>query len=177
MLKNNKNYINNHKKSALAFVAIVFSGIGTKYLPGDLDVLTKKVKTSESTIEHANVNVKKPLIDQTEFRYLGKSPILDGALYVERYYNAFIFGGVNFSQLSIAARSNMGDIPRELKIESSRLQASTVDQPYIEFTYKGKYYAIQFSMGIYDLSHPNNINYYYQLFQINKPTMQLIKVE
>lgn len=154
----------------LTICAVVFSGVGTKYLPeknelfGEVNSKKKLVNYSEMNEDTKNINM------EGRAPYLRKLPILDNNLYIEQHYNELVFGGVNFELVKFAARTDKGAKADVLRVSNSVLVLPIFDMPYLEFEYKGKFYALEVSGEIVG---PESINLTYEIKPITSATMLL----
>ena len=77
----------------LSFLNVIFSGIGTKYLPDDFSIFLKNNDAEQIQSVRGDINL------QGKVPYLKKLPVLDNNLFIEQNYTELILGGVNFKQL------------------------------------------------------------------------------
>jgi len=152
-----------------AVVAVVFSGIGTKYLPELLSRLRKA--PTEEVVDIDDENQAKPksaptIIASGELPYLEKLPILDKGLFAEYHYNDLLFGGVNIGMIKLAARQQTGEAAKFEKDETyNAIVLDITEEPYMEFSYKGKYYSLSVTGAHYIFK--------YELSEISETTMVL----
>ncbi|EPF7979349.1 hypothetical protein ACSVUT_005177 [Vibrio harveyi] len=165
-----------HPKTALATAAGIFiwafQGLGTKFVPDDL--LTNIFTNSDST-EVQKIAVVQPYAEPS-FTPLPsrKKPILDGNLYLYKNYGSLVIGGVNFSQLKMASRTEEGDIVEVKSKTENSISLAVYEVPYVELGYKGKYYEIVLDPE-YFVGPDDKINFSYMIREIAEPTM-LLKV-
>ena len=95
---------------AFVFLAWAFQGVGTKYLPDDL--FAGYFQSDESEAYHSDNHSVQEFKSNGEFTRLTstKAPILDGNLYIQKKYGNLVIGGVNFSKLKLASRTEKGDV-------------------------------------------------------------------
>lgn len=74
--------------------------------------------------------------------YLAERPILDGNLYVNHVDDYLLLGGDDISQIKYNAVSRGGSKATVL-IQDNALAVLMSEEPYIEFSYKEKYYSLQ----------------------------------
>lgn len=138
----------------------------------------EKPKKGKSSINHDFQSV---IIKRQELKHVKKVPILDENLYVGWYYSSFMFGGVNLKGLKIAARSEEAEPLKLLRIKYNnpvRLQYEDIiitidsinDRPYIEFEYKGEFFAVLIDV---EIKSSEDFSYYFSLKRIKEPSMFL----
>jgi hypothetical protein len=154
----------------LAVFAVIFSGIGTKYLPERSGFFGSK-NGGETSIDNVEPNEYTKGINMAGgVPYLRKLPILDNNLFIEQSYNKLIFGGVNFELVKFSARTDSGVKAKVLEVSSSALVLPVFDMPYLEFEYKDKFYTLEINGEIISSS---DINLTYEIKSISAPTMLL----
>ncbi|HCE2054527.1 TPA: hypothetical protein NGS83_004459 [Vibrio parahaemolyticus] len=146
----------------------LFQGVGTKYLPDTLPFF--EATTTEPDIVNEQKNSKFSSVEKTKVPDL-RSPILDGNLFIEKYFNKLVFGGVNFELVEIAARSQNGGKANVLEKGVESISFQIYDMPYIEIAYKDQYLALQI---IPEYLGGDNISLYYTIELIEEPTMTLL---
>lgn len=148
-------------------VMFLFQGIGTKYLPDDLRYFgTKNTLPQEVTEQKIS---KFSRLEKTEVPSL-RSPILDGNLFIEKHFDRLVFGGVNFDQVQLAARSKAGSKASILERNAGSISFKIYEIPYIEIAYKGQYLTLQI---IPEYLGDDYIALYYTIEPIGAPTMKL----
>jgi len=80
---------------------------------------------------------------KTDVPYLFSEPILDKGLFIEQNYSDFILGGANIDNVSVNARRDNGERIDINKDENGNLKFNIFSNPYIEFSYKNKFYSIE----------------------------------
>lgn len=93
-------------------------------------------------------NSRERVILSMEPPYLVELPILDENLYIEYYYNNFLFGGVDLHLIRYSAWARSGGVATSIDREDY-IEFEMSEQPYIEFSYKGKYYSIEVIERLY----------------------------
>lgn len=96
-------------------------------------------------------------------------PILDNSLFIGRTYNDVVFGGRNLNLLKLDMRTYDGKAV-EWKVEKDYDHGKVIKiyydkSPYIEFEYRGKFYAVEFGRDFTSST--------YKVKSIAKPTLQL----
>lgn len=140
----------------LLLLGVIFSGIGTKYLPEKDELYA--LLTYESDLEQTEANSDVGVNLQGEVPYLRKLPILDKNLFIEQNYNQLIFGGVNFELVKFAARTDEGVKADIIEVSNSQLVLPVFDMPYLEFEYKNKFYTLEVNGKV---TGPNDIKLTY----------------
>jgi hypothetical protein len=125
----------------LALLGVVFSGIGTKYLPEKAEFYA--LFTNESDLEQGKTKIDLGVNLEGVVPYLRKLPILDKNLFIEQNYNQLIFGGVNFELVKFAARTDEGVKAEIIEVSNSQLTLPVFDVPYLEFEYKSNFYTLE----------------------------------
>lgn len=156
--------------SFLVLLGIIFSGVGTKYLPEKNEIFSFFInnpdlkKTKNNHIVDLGVNL------EGEVPYLKKLPILDKNLFIEQHYNQLVFGGVNFELLKFAARTDEGVKAKIIEISNSQLKLPIYDMPYFEFEYKEKFYILEITGEVID---SENIKLTYTIKSVKSASMAL----
>jgi hypothetical protein len=149
----------------LSFLGVIFSGVGTKYLPDDLSTFFEVNEKTEAKPISNDLNL------QGKVPYLEKLPILDNNLFIEQNYIELIFGGVNFKLVKFAVRTNEGVEAEVLKLDSASLTLPIFDMPYLEFEYKGDFYTLEV---IKKFTGSKSIEFTYKINSIVAPSMELL---
>ena len=102
-----------------------------------------------------------------------KPPILDGNLYIYKHHDRLVIGGVNFSQLKMASRTERGDVVDIRDRTQHSISLAVYEAPYIELEYKDKYYEIVLDLE-YFVGPNDEIDFSYLIGEINRPSMELI---
>lgn len=162
-------------RAVAACLAVVFSGVGTKYLPEISSSGTDSVdEVNDQTAERDVQKIERPSVGDLNMSgplpYLSKKPILDGNLYIEQDYNKLVFGGANFEGVKFSARTREGDKAEILSLTPSFFAISAFGDPYIEFEYRQSFYALRVIGDIKSLEH---IDLRYEISEIERPTMFL----
>jgi hypothetical protein len=150
----------------LSFLSVIFSGVGTKYLPDDLSVFFKKNDMEQAQTVKSDINL------QGKVPYLEKLPVLDNNLFIEQNYTELVFGGVNFKRVKFAVRTNEGVEAKISKLDSSSLSLPIFDMPYLEFEYKGVFYILEIIKEYTGTS--KLIEFSYKINSIVAPSMDLL---
>lgn len=153
-----------------AVLAVIFSGVGTKYLPEKYELFNSK--DDELTPEKLTITLEDEIGINMEgaVPYLRKLPILDNNLFIEQNYTELIFGGINFELVKFAARTDEGVKSKLLRVSNSALVIPAFDMPYLEFEYKGKFYTLEIKGEVIG---PEDISLTYKVMEIKAPTMVL----
>jgi len=154
----------------LAFLGVMFSGVGTKYLPEKDELINLLSAKSDFDKKKNNTAIESGVNLKGEVPYLRKLPILDKNLFIEQNYNQLIFGGVNFELIKFAARTDEGVKAKILEVSNSQLVLPVFDMPYLEFEYKSKFYTLEVT-GEY--LGGNNIKLTYAIKNIPSASMVL----
>ncbi|MEM6232098.1 hypothetical protein [Shewanella scandinavica] len=154
----------------LVLLGIIFSGVGTKYLPekDEISLIFNNEADLQQTETKSNIDLGVNL--EGEVPYLKKLPILDKNLFIEQHYSQLIFGGVNFEFVKFAARTDEGVKAELLDISNSQLKLPVFDMPYLEFEYKDKFYTLEV-FG--EVIGPDNIKLTYTIKNIKSASMSL----
>jgi len=155
----------------LVLLGVVFSGVGTKYLPEKDEI--SSFFSNEADLDRTetnNYNIDLGVNLEGEVPYLKKLPILDKNLFIEQHYSQLIFGGVNFELVKFAARTHEGVKADLLGISNSQLTLPVYDMPYLEFEYKDKFYTLEI---IGKVIGPENIRLTYTIKNIKSASMSL----
>ncbi|MFB2639010.1 hypothetical protein ACE02P_13370 [Shewanella bicestrii] len=150
-------------------VVFLFQGVGTKYLPDNLPSFGTGTTTTIPQTEAELKTSKFSRVEKTEVPSL-RSPILDGNLFIEKHFNQLVFGGVNFEQVQLAARSKTGSKASILERGAGSISFQIYDMPYIEIEYKEQYLGLQI---IPEYLGGDYIALYYTIEPIDAPTMKL----
>ncbi|EHU4917175.1 MULTISPECIES: hypothetical protein [Vibrio] len=149
-------------------LVFLFQGVGTKYLPDNLPSFGTTTTLPQTVSEPKTSKFSR--VEKTEVPSL-RSPILDGNLFIEKHFNRLVFGGVNFDQVQLAARSKTGSKASILEREAGSISFQIYDMPYIEIAYKGQYLGLQI---IPEYLGNDYIALYYTIEPIDAPTMKLM---
>ena len=96
--------------------------------------------------------------------YLSKLPILDNNLYLMHDNNAFLLGGTDIHLVNYSAWKRNGSMATIREREDS-IEFEMSEQPYIEFSYGGKFYSVEVSSRLY--------SYRMQLRELPEATVEL----
>jgi len=151
-------------------IGVVFSGVGTKYLPDELPYFGGSKEVDSADESDYTGRIKSPINLSGEVPYLHKLPVLDGNLFIEQHYSELIFGGVNFKSVKFAARTDEGVEAKFIRVDSSSLVVPIFSMPYLEFEYKDGFYVLEV-IGV--VTGPNNIDLTYTIRSIKIATMNL----
>ncbi|SHM51296.1 hypothetical protein SAMN05444266_108330 [Chitinophaga jiangningensis] len=100
-----------------------------------------------------------------------KKSILDGNVFLGRYYNMFLIGGVNLRQIKIRGRNKDGEaLLLKLDTVLNRIKIDPYKGGYIEIAYKNHYYAINLKVDDW------GEKFLYQVERINAPSMNLQEI-
>ena len=80
--------------------------------------------------------------------YLSKLPILDNSLYLMHDNNAFLLGGTNIHLIYYSAWKRIGGTAT-IREREDAIEFEMAEQPYIEFSYGGKFYSVEVSSRLY----------------------------
>jgi len=127
----------------LALIGVIFSGVGTKYLPEKDELFKSTIVKSDLDTKEDNSGIELGVNLKGEVPYLKKLPILDKNLFIEQNYHQLIFGGVNFELVKFAARTDEGVKAEIIEVSNSQLSLPVFDMPYLEFEYKNKFYTLE----------------------------------
>ena len=169
----NRGFMNISKKwpvigGLLVLLGVVFSGIGTKYLPEKDELYA--FFANEPDLEQTEANSDIDVNLEGEVPYLKKLPILDRNLFIEQHYSQLIFGGANFELVKFAARTDEGVKAEIIEVSNSQLKLPVFDMPYLEFEYKGKFYTLEVNG---EVAGTNNIKLTYIIKSVESASMVL----
>jgi len=147
-----------------SILAVLFSGVATKYLPDELPSFTLNIFSSadiKTGLDQQNIKILVPTI---------KTPVLDGNLFIKKEFNRLVFGGVNFNDLKLSSRSSQGDTLEILEKGKNFVSFNIYDTPYIEIEYKQRLYVLEI---YHEFLGGSDISIYYTLSQVKAITMNL----
>ena len=145
-------------------LAVLFSGVATKYLPDELPAFSFDIFESTGVETELTQQSNKVLVPSI------KTPILDGNLFIKKEFNRLVFGGVNFNEVKLSSHSRDGDVVEVLDKGENFISFQIYDIPYIEIEYKNKLYALEI---FHEFLGGNDISLYYTLSTIIAVTMNL----
>lgn len=144
----------------IALVSLALFGI-SQFLATDQDrtvIATDSV--SESAAEQSPIAAER-IIYRGDPPYLTELPILDGNLFVNHSDDFLLFGGANIEQVKFSAGTRAGG-RATVEFREDAVAFLMSEQPYVEFTYLGKFYSIQilsrayfFTMDFRELPSPS----------------------
>ena len=153
--------------SVLALASYMFSdrGITGAAITEDAIVSQSSAASASRQLSPSQPGIgTERVILSTEPPYLSELPILDGNLYVNHDNNNFLLGGVDLSVIRYSAWSRMGGAATR-QDRAAHIEFSMAEQPYIEFSYKGKFYSIEVTSRSYSQRM--------ELREISAPTVEL----
>lgn len=96
---------------------------------------------SQSTSDQSQIT-RERVIYRGDPPYLTELPILDGNLFVNHSGDFLLFGGANIEQVRFSAGTGTGN-RASVDFRENAIAFLMTEQPYVEFTYQGKFYSLQ----------------------------------
>lgn len=143
----------------ISFIVLIFGNNLLEKL--NLNSISLLPNYEKQNIEHFKEDT---IINIKELPYLENYPIIDKGLFIKYNYNEFHIGGVNIDEISLNARTKLSN-PLDITKEKDFISVRIIEEPFIEFKYKNKYYSMEISGEHYQFS--------FLLKQIKEPTMKL----
>ncbi|WP_313376966.1 hypothetical protein [Chishuiella sp.] len=95
---------------------------------------------------------------------------MDKGLFLQQNYTELVFGGANIDSVKISSRKKTGEKIEIKKNNSNNLILDIFEKPYIEFSYKKRFYSLEI------VSENSGNSFICIIKNINEPTLNLLEV-
>ena len=153
--------------STIAAVITIITFSTGKYSLNQIfnDFISESNKTSiPNTNQDYILPTSKIIKNQTE-----KHPILDKTIYVGRYFNDFIVGGINIEHIKYSVRDKHGEKLKAIYGPGNNWLSITYwDEPFFEIEYNERYFSIEVKV--------DSVRPVFTIKEIPNVTMKLINI-